>query len=103
VTQVIVDLRLAAGLMAEAERVAEAQGTTLDRFINTAVAEKLSALRTADYLRVRAARADLEEGWAILEQSGDPDLPLQEGDELKEPEATVDGSTGSPPGPRAPE
>ena len=51
-------LRLQASLKAEAERIAKAEGTTLNQFINVAVAEKISALRTADYFRDRAARGD---------------------------------------------
>jgi hypothetical protein len=74
-------LRLQAGLKAEAERVAKREGTTLNRFINVAVAEKLSALRTADYFRERAARADLAEAAALLDSFGGDDPP-QEGDEL---------------------
>jgi hypothetical protein len=53
-------LRLLASLKAEAEKVAAAEGTTLNQFINVAVAEKLAALRTAQYFRGRAARADLD-------------------------------------------
>ncbi len=53
-------LRLLASLKAEAEKVAEEEGTTLNQFINVAVAEKLAALRTARYLQERAARDDLE-------------------------------------------
>lgn len=52
-------VRLQASLKSEAERVAKAEGTMLNQFINAAVAEKLSALRTADYLAERALRADL--------------------------------------------
>jgi hypothetical protein len=88
-TRTIVDLRHPPGLMAEAGRVAETQGTTLDQFINAAVAEKLSALHTADYLRERAARADQKEAWATLEAVG-TDEPPQEGDELEEAEGTRD-------------
>jgi hypothetical protein len=91
VTQANYALRLQAGLKAEAERVAKAEGTTLNQFINVAVAEKLSALRTAEYFRERAARADLGEALALLESFGDPDLPLQEGDELEEPAGTTRG------------
>ena len=52
-------LRLQTSLKAEAERLAKAAGTTLNQFINVAVAEKISALRTEDYFRERAARADI--------------------------------------------
>lgn len=80
-TQANYSLRLQTGLKAEAERVAKAEGTTLNQLINVAVAEKLAALRTVDYLRERAARADLNEAMAILEQAGNDDPP-REGDEL---------------------
>jgi hypothetical protein len=81
-TQGNYSLRLQTALKAEAERVARAEGTTLNQFINVAVAEKLSALRTADYFRERAARVDLEAAWAILEGAG-TDEPPREGDELE--------------------
>ena len=77
-------LRLQAGLKAEAERVAKAEGTTLNQFINVAVAEKLSALRTADYLRERAKRANLAEAMDLLESFGTNAAP-RPGDELPPP------------------
>jgi|688.fasta_scaffold18101_10 hypothetical protein len=40
----------------------------------------LAALRTAQYFKERAARADMEAFWAILEQAG-TEAP-REGDEL---------------------
>jgi hypothetical protein len=48
-TQANYALRLQASLKREAERLAKAEGTTLNQFINVAVAEKIAALRTADY------------------------------------------------------
>jgi hypothetical protein len=51
-------LRLQEGLKAEAGRVARQQGTTLNQFINTAVAEKLSALR-ASWVPISIIRAVL--------------------------------------------
>ena len=53
-------LRLLASLKAEAKKVAEEEGATLNQFINVAVAEKLAALRTARYFQERAAHADLK-------------------------------------------
>jgi hypothetical protein len=44
-----VALRLPASLKATAEEVAKADNTTLNQFIAAAVAEKLAALKTADY------------------------------------------------------
>jgi len=66
-------------LQAEVERVARKQGTTLNQLIN--VAEKLSALRTADYFRERAVRADLAGAEAQLDGFG-VEAPAREGDEL---------------------
>ena len=81
-TQANYALRLQTWLKAEAERLAKEQGTTLNQFINVAVAEKISALRTADYLRQRAKRADVPAALALLERLGTDD-PLREGDELE--------------------
>ena len=73
-------LRLIASLKAEAEKVAEEEGTTLNQFINVAVAEKLAALRTARYFQERATRADLEAFDHFLETAGN-ELPRR-GDEI---------------------
>ena len=54
-----VALRLQASLLEEARRGSEAEGVALNQFINVAVAEKLSALRTEDYFRERAGRGDV--------------------------------------------
>jgi hypothetical protein len=75
-------LRLLASLKAEAEKVAAADGTTLNRFINVAVAEKLSALRTARYFRERVARADLDAFARLLDNAGSE--PPHPGDEVSE-------------------
>jgi hypothetical protein len=80
VTKANYALRLQASLKTEAERVAKAEGTTLNQFINVAVAEKLSALRTADYFKERAARADIGKALELLERAGDE--PPREGDEI---------------------
>src|SRR5438105_15214338 len=51
-------LRLPASLSQAVEEVVREDGTTLNQFIVSAVAEKLAALKTADYFAKRAARAD---------------------------------------------
>ena len=76
-------LRLQTSLKAEAERAAKRECTPLNQFINVAVAEKLAALRTVDYLRERAARANLGEAMALLESFGG-DEPPRAGDEVDE-------------------
>ncbi|MBL8296207.1 MAG: toxin-antitoxin system HicB family antitoxin [Bryobacterales bacterium] len=57
-----VALRLQPSLFEEANRVAQAEGVALNQFINVAVAEKLSALRTGDSFQERVARADVGRG-----------------------------------------
>ena len=56
--------RLPVSIKAEAERLAAADGTSLNQFVATAVAEKLSALRTASYFAERRGRAD----WAAFDR-----------------------------------
>lgn len=59
-------LRLPASLKRELEKVARDDGTSLNQFIVTAVAEKLSALRTADFFEERRARADVGAALEIM-------------------------------------
>ncbi|WP_322778888.1 toxin-antitoxin system HicB family antitoxin [Frankia sp. Cas4] len=73
-------LRLQPSLLAEARKVAEAEGVALNQLINVAVAEKLSALRTEEYFWERAARADTPGALAILERAGVGNPP-DDGDE----------------------
>lgn len=49
-------LRLPISLKQSVEEVAKQDGTSLNQFIVTAVAEKLSALKTADYFTERAKK-----------------------------------------------
>jgi hypothetical protein len=53
----------------------------LNQHIDVAVDEKLSALRTEEYFRERAARADIPQALAILGRAGIGNPPV-EGDEL---------------------
>lgn len=74
-------LRLQPSLMEELRKVAEIEGVALNQFINVAVAEKLSALRTEEYFQQRAARADRTETLRILEKAGKGRPPVK-GDEM---------------------
>jgi len=56
------------------------EGVALNQLINVAVAEKVSALRTAEYFRERGGRADRTETLRILQRAGRGNAP--EGDEL---------------------
>lgn len=63
-------LRLPVSLKQGAEQVAREDGTTLNQFIVSAVAEKLSAMKTAQYFTERAERGDLQAALAFLNRSG---------------------------------
>src|SRR6185312_3870226 len=52
-------LSLPESLHKQLKAVSERKGVSINQFIATAVAEKLSALMTVDYLQERAARGDL--------------------------------------------
>jgi hypothetical protein len=74
-------LRLQPSLLEELRKTAESEGVALNQLINVAVAEKVSALRTEEYFRERAGRADRAATLRILARSGKGNPPLP-GDEL---------------------
>lgn len=76
-------LRLQASIMEELKKVVTEEGTTLNQFINVAVAEKLAVLRTTEYFKERAARANMQRFWEILDKAGNDEEP-RAGDELPE-------------------
>ena len=76
-------LRLQPSLLEEARRLAKDKGVALNQFINVAVAEKLSALRTADYFAARAARADIPAALDNLNRAGRGKTPMA-GDQIVE-------------------
>lgn len=74
-------LRLQPSLMEEARKAAESEGVALNQLINVALAEKVSTLRTEEYFRERARRADRAETLRILDRAGKGNPPMA-GDEL---------------------
>lgn len=82
-------LRLPASIKAEAEKLAAEEGTSLNQFVATAVAAKVSALRTARYFEERNGRAD----WVAFDRTMNRDggEPPREGDEIP-PEYNPPGS-----------
>jgi len=75
-------LRLQPSLLDEARKVAETEGVALNQFINVAVAEKLSALRTESYFHERAERADIPRALEVLKRAGKGNPP-RSGDEIE--------------------
>lgn len=72
-------LRLPASLKNSVEQVARDDGTSLNQFIVTAIAEKLAAIKTAGYFQERAKRGNLDAALALLNRTGGE--PPQSGDE----------------------
>jgi hypothetical protein len=73
-------LRVPEALFEYARTVAEEESVSINQFFVTAIAEKVSALKTASYLRERAARGKDTAFDAWLEAS--PDVPPDAGDEI---------------------
>ncbi len=73
-------IRVPESLHRAIKELATKDGYSMNQFLVTAAAEKLSALNTIDYLRQRAERADLKEFERILDSV--PDVPPDPGDEL---------------------
>lgn len=72
-------LRLPASIKAEAERLAAQDGTSLNQFVASAVAEKIGALRTADYFSSRKGKGDRLAFRAFMTRDGGK--PPRPGDE----------------------
>jgi uncharacterized protein (DUF1778 family) len=73
-------LRLPASLKAAIEELAKKDGTTINQFIVSAAAEKMSALNTAEFFARRGAKANLQAFDRIMNRkSGQPPDP---GDEM---------------------
>ena len=73
-------LRLPKSLHRHAKEVAERDGISMNQFISTAVAEKLSALETESYLVARAERGSVERYQQILAKV--PAVQPDPGDEI---------------------
>ena len=74
-----VTIQMPESLAAKLRETAATAGVTLDQFLTSAAAEKLSAWQTVDHLRERAARACRDDFIAFLDQS--PDSPPIASDE----------------------
>ncbi|MGB5062567.1 MAG: hypothetical protein WBQ37_02235 [Candidatus Competibacter sp.] len=73
-------LRVPESLFAYARQVAEEEHVSMNQFFVTAIAEKVSALKTEAYFRERQARGDLStfDDWL----AASPEAAPMEGDEL---------------------
>lgn len=71
-------LRLPRSLKQAVERLSKEDGTSINQFVATAVAEKVSALQTARFFEDRKARADFKAFDKIMKRRGGK--PPREGD-----------------------
>jgi hypothetical protein len=73
-------LRVPESLLAYARLVAQEEKVSMNQFFVTAIAEKVSALKTETYFKERQERGDLAgfDAW----QAASPDLPPLPGDVL---------------------
>ena len=75
-------LRLPESIHRKLGEVAKREGVSVNQLISSAVAEKLAALMTEDYLAERARRASEDRFRAVLAKS--PNVTPVPGDELPE-------------------
>jgi hypothetical protein len=73
-------LRLPRSLKETVERLSREDGTSINQFVATAVAEKVSALRTARFFEDQKARADFKAFDKIMRRRRGK--PPREGDEM---------------------
>jgi len=73
-------LRLPRSLKEAVQRISREDRTSINQFVATAVAEKVSALETAKYFADRQARADFKAFEKIMKRKGGK-APIK-GDEL---------------------
>ena len=74
-------LRLPRSLKKAVEKQSEEDGTSINQFVATAVAEKLSALQVAEFFADRKARADFKAFDKLMRRQ--PGLPPRKDDELQ--------------------
>ena len=63
-------LRLPASLKAAVAEISKKDGTSINQFVTTAVPEKVSAMKTAEFFAMRAAEADLDAARRLLRRDG---------------------------------
>ena len=73
-------LRLPESIHRHIREIAKQEGVSINQFISSAVSEKISALLTEEYIKARAARADLNKVEQIL--ANVPERPPAAGDEM---------------------
>ena len=63
-------LRLPVSLKAALAQISKEDGTSINQFVATAVAEKICAMKTAEFFAARASEADVQAALRILNRRG---------------------------------
>ena len=63
-------LRLPRSLKSAVASICKEDGTSINQFVTTAVAEKISAMKTAEFFAAHAAEADIEAARRLLLRDG---------------------------------
>lgn len=63
-------LRLPKSLKAAVTNICAEDGTSINQFVTTAVAEKVSAMKTAEFFAAHAADADIDMARRLLRRDG---------------------------------
>jgi hypothetical protein len=74
-------VRLPDSIHREVRVLAKEDGVSINQFISLALAEKVSSLRTVDYLKRRAAHGSASDLLAMLDSA--PDVEPEERDKIK--------------------
>ena len=78
-------LRLPSSLKMAVREISEEDGTSINQFVATAVAEKITAMKTAEFFAARSGEADIQAARRLLKRRGGE--PPEAADRLSESEA----------------
>jgi predicted DNA-binding protein len=76
----VLSLRLPQSMHEHLRELAQREGVSINQFITLAIAEKMAALETAEYIKKRAQRGSHEKLLAVLAKA--PDIEPEEPDRL---------------------
>lgn len=63
-------LRLPASLKTAVAEISREEGTSINQFVSMAVAEKVSAMKTAEFFAAKRDQADIEAALGVLRREG---------------------------------